>query len=435
MSEETNMQQAGEAALIGLVDGRAVSRATKRARLEKSGYRVVEFERPKAAIDALSDGPEAPRLMIVALDDPGFDACELTRRFRAVSTIGIILEGYVVDEEIIIRAVEAGANEVVALPCPFTRILAWVRLLLSRRAPERACQRATIKVAPPGAQGAEASTHRVEPLDFAGYELLDELGRGGMGIVYRGRRLAEPGGYFAIKLLARHALTNRKNLARFLREIALLRDLESPYVVKVHDSGLERGTHFMVMELLTGNSIKSEIEPQLCLPATQLYRVAHDVGEALAALHRQGLVHRDVKPGNLIRDREGVIKLSDFGLAKRLGESSLTQSGEALGTPYYLAPEAVRGARTDIRGDLYSLGVTLFEAATGRKAFNGETTVEVFESILYDQTPRIDDFRSDLPMAFVALVRRLMCEDRDGRFEDPQALLTALLDVTSPASG
>ncbi len=196
-------------------------------------------------------------------------------------------------------------------------------------------------------------------------ELAEEIGRGGMGSVYRGRHL-RLGHTVAVKLLPEALASDPAFRARFEREARALAALRHPNIVAVYDSGEEAGQPYIVMEHVPGGRVSE----RLPLDVPRAIEVAVQVCDALACAHRAGIVHRDVKPDNLLLDAEGRVKVGDFGIATILGadprQGRLTASGAAVGTPHYIAPEALAGAAPDPRMDLYSLGVTLYQMVTGR---------------------------------------------------------------------
>ncbi len=206
----------------------------------------------------------------------------------------------------------------------------------------------------------------LEPVIVGGaVELAEEIGRGGMGSVHRGRHL-RLGHTVAVKLLPEALAADPSFRARFEREARALAALRHPNIVAVYDSGEEAGQPYIVMEHVPGGRVSE----RLPLDVPRAIEIAMQVCDALACAHRAGIVHRDVKPDNLLLDAEGRVKVGDFGIATILGadarQGRLTASGAAVGTPHFIAPEALAGAAPDPRMDLYSLGVSLYQMVTGR---------------------------------------------------------------------
>ena len=426
--------------VIALLDTRESERHETAEALRAEGYDVEEFRDSGDLFDAMVG--DAPDLLITNVDDPAIDGTALTVKLRhrfSRLDLPILLESASENEDAIIRCIEAGASDYLVRPYQAHRLLAKVHILLKER--ERRVRdepldddsledtvqvgrkpklrRTTARIAPP-----------MPRRRFQRYLITGELGRGGMGIVYKARHL-DSGVYVALKLLGARAVEDRKFLARFFREIQLLRALDNPHVVRVVDSGLEDDAYFLAMELIEGRSTKELLKEEGPRPAEELEEIARAMLEALRSLHELGLVHRDIKPANILIAIDGTIKLVDFGLAKREGEKGLTMSGEAIGTPYYLSPESIRGRQADIRSDLYSLGITLFELAAGRKPFTGKSAIEVFQSVFYDELPRLRDDRPDLSTGFCDFVAALMARDPEHRPLSPTAALALLQQLCS----
>jgi serine/threonine-protein kinase len=219
-----------------------------------------------------------------------------------------------------------------------------------------------------------------------GYEVQALLGRGGMGVVYKAwhRRLNRP---VALKMLLAGAYAQPQELERFLREAEAIAGLRHPNIVQVHDVGDVAGRPYFTMEYVEGGSLAEKIAgtPQ---PAREAAALVAAVAEAIQAAHHSGLVHRDVKPSNILLNAEGTPKVTDFGLARRLeGADGLTLSGAPLGTPSYMAPEQARGQKGAIgpATDVYALGAVLYELLTGRPPFRAETASATLHQVLEEE--------------------------------------------------
>ncbi len=284
------------------------------------------------------------------------------------------------------------------------------------------------------------------------YELEELVGRGGMSTVYRARdRLLER--TVAIKLLHELHAKDDELVERFRREARAAARLSHPNIVTVIDRGEADGRQFIVFEYVDGWNLKQLIEQQGALPVRSALELAITVGRALAFAHGQGLVHRDVKPQNVLLGN-GDVKVTDFGIARSLdAQSGLTLAGTVLGTSDYIAPEQARGQPVGALGDVYSLGCVLYELLAGEPPFAGESFLAVAMRHVEDPVPSVAERRPDVPLRLDAAVRRAMAKDAAGRFAsmadfvaelgaclaglggEPDRDQTAILRPPPPASG
>lgn len=212
---------------------------------------------------------------------------------------------------------------------------------------------------------------------FAGrYEIIEKLGKGGMGSVYRveDKKLKQE---VALKLIKPEIARDRKTIERFRNELKIARNIRHKNVCGMYDLGEAGGTHFITMEYVRGEDLKSFIHRSGKLAAGTAVRIAEQVCEGLAEAHKLGVVHRDLKPANIMIDREGNVRIMDFGIARFLKEEGVTGAGVMIGTPGYMSPEQVEGKEVDQRSDIYSLGIILYEMVTGRVPFEGGTPIAV----------------------------------------------------------
>jgi eukaryotic-like serine/threonine-protein kinase len=216
---------------------------------------------------------------------------------------------------------------------------------------------------------------------LAAYEVLEWVGRGGMGVVFKGFD-ASLNRFVAIKVLAPQWSADTSARRRFTREAQAAAAISHPHVITIHAVGEWQGRPYLVMEFVTGSSLQQRIDEAGPLELKEVLRIGTQAALGLAAAHSQGLIHRDVKPSNIMLENElARVKLTDFGLARAVDDTLLTQHGTLAGTPQYMAPEQARGEPLDRRADLFSLGSVLYAMCTGRAAFRGDSTLEVIRRV------------------------------------------------------
>ena len=268
---------------------------------------------------------------------------------------------------------------------------------------------------------------------FAGrYEIKSLLGQGGMGVVYRAvdRQLEEQ---VAVKLL--HADLVRRDasmLERFKQEIRLARRITHPNVVRTHDLGEVDGTYFITMEYVEGTSLDELIRRRNRLPVGVTVTVGRQLLRALEAAHAQGVVHRDIKPQNMLVDAQGFLKVMDFGIA-RLADSGkgLTMDGAVVGTPDYMAPEQLMGREVDGRTDIYSLAAVAYYALLGEPPFFGQTVEQVLTRQTTNQRPELLERRSDVGEDLARVLERGLHAEVEQRYPSAAEFLMALNRATT----
>lgn len=268
--------------------------------------------------------------------------------------------------------------------------------------------------------------------DFAPGTVLGErfridsiLGIGGMGVVYRAWDLAL-GVPVALKLL-RPELAHRSDVfERFRQELLLARQVSSPHVVRIHDLAQHDGRWVISMDLVDGDSLDHCIDKSGPLAIDEALRIARQIAEGLAAAHSKGVVHRDLKPANILLDAEGNAYISDFGVARSLATTGMTQGGAVVGTPDYLSPEQARGESADARSDLYALGLILYEMLSGKLPFAGGTVAEVLAQRMLRTPAPVTEVRPDVPPWLARLVDRLLRPQPAHRLQNAAAVITAI---------
>src|SRR5919106_5056636 len=224
-------------------------------------------------------------------------------------------------------------------------------------------------------------------MTFAGYRVESLVGRGGMGVVYRATDLSleRP---VALKLIAPELAGNEQFRARFLREPRLAAALDHPHVIPIHEAGEHDGQLYLAMRFVEGEDLKTLLAREGKLTPERTLAILAQIADALDAAHRRGLVHRDVKPANVLLDEDGHAYLTDFGITKQLGDAS-TDTGRMVGTLDYLAPEQIRGGSIEGRTDCYALACVLYECLAGTPPFGRETEAETLWAHMQDPPPRL----------------------------------------------
>jgi tRNA A-37 threonylcarbamoyl transferase component Bud32 len=260
------------------------------------------------------------------------------------------------------------------------------------------------------------------------YRLDAQIGAGGMSTVYRAFDTVLER-QVAIKLMHREIASDSDQLERFRREARAVAQLNHPHVVGVIDAGEDSGTPYIVFEYVEGETLKDRIRRYGRLPIGEAVAYAIEVARALGAAHDRQIVHRDVKPQNVLIDEEGTAKVTDFGIARSLTEEGLTADGRVLGTTDYVSPEQALGQDVGPESDLYSLGVVLFEMLTGDVPFHGENQVSVAMKHVREELPDVQLRRPEVSSALAAVVDRATAKDLDRRYSNDRELIDDLEDV------
>ncbi len=307
----------------------------------------------------------------------------------------------------------------------------------------------TVELAAVGARGALIGR------TVSHYRVLDVIGGGGMGIVYRAEDL-KLGRAVALKFLPEELGSDPLALERFSREARAASSLDHSNICAIHEFGEHDGYPFIVMQLLEGQTLRDRLAAsQGPLPLEALLDIAIQVSHGLQTAHEKGILHRDIKPANIFLTRKGVCKILDFGLAKLLeadeeeaaavaGASSvssslmpagltLSRTGSTMGTAGYMSPEQVRGEKLDARSDLFSFGLVLYEMATGRRAFGGETAAVVQAAILQTSAVPVQELNPALPPKLIATIDKALQKDREARYQTAAELLADLESLKSEA--
>ncbi|HUT73691.1 MAG TPA: protein kinase [Armatimonadota bacterium] len=260
------------------------------------------------------------------------------------------------------------------------------------------------------------------------YELGDEVGKGGMAITYRAHDIVLDR-TVAVKVMREQFISDPDFVQRFRREAQAAASLSHENIASVYDSGADGGRHYIVMEYVEGENLEQRLRREGPLDPATAIAIALQVVAALAAAHGRGIVHRDVKPHNILINTEGRVKVTDFGIAKAMSASSQTGTGTIMGSVHYFSPEQARGDAVGPQSDLYSLGIVLFEALTGRRPFEGENPVAVAHRQIYDQPPLPSEYRPHLPSELEGIILKCLEKSLARRYASAAELRGYLEDA------
>lgn len=252
------------------------------------------------------------------------------------------------------------------------------------------------------------------------YEILEKIGTGGMSDVYKAK-CHKLNRYVAVKVLKQEFSENANFVSKFHVEAQAAAGLMHPNIVNVYDVGEENGIHYIVMELVEGITLKKYIEKKARLSYKEAVSIAIQVSMGIEAAHNNHIIHRDIKPQNIIISKDGKVKVTDFGIAKAATSNTITSN--VMGSVHYTSPEQARGGYSDEKSDIYSLGITLFEMLTGRVPFNGETTVAIAIKHIQEEIPSPKEFVPEIPSAVEGIVFKCCQKSPDRRYQNIQTLV------------
>src|SRR6056300_1313097 len=258
------------------------------------------------------------------------------------------------------------------------------------------------------------------------YEILEILGEGGMAFVYKARDM-QLEKFVAIKTLKPNYVNQETFVDRFKREAKTAANLNHPNIVQIFDWGIEEEPYF-VMEYIEGNTLTSIIAKNRSISLSDVLFIGAQVSSGLHAAHQKGLVHRDIKPGNIMITPDGKVKVTDFGMVSLQNEESdITKTGSILGTASYISPEQAQGKPVSIESDLYSLGTVLYELITGRPPFEGETPIATATKHLTEKPKKLSLYRKDIPKGLENAVLKLLHKYPKDRYKNAEDLRAVLL--------
>ena len=405
-----------------------------RSCLKRRGYQVTTCSDARKVIGLIEE--HRPDLVVLDARMPHINGIKLCRQVRQrwdPGQLPVIVLSALSSEDHIIDGYEAGANDYLEKPIAADALIAKVAIHLRKRDIRRLLLLA--------ARGLDSEPKRTDgwdspkDVDIGPYRIESFIGAGTSGFVFQARRrAAEPGGTrqprrrVALKVLTLPHLHDPGFLARFQREADMVASIRHRNVVGLYEAGQHLGYYYYAMRHVDGQSLRETILDDGPLSNDALRSVAADMARALSAIHRRSIIHRDVKPGNIILDRQtGRAMLGDFGLARPVDSPILTERGFLVGTASYMAPERILGeGRIDIRSDLYSLGATLFHAATGQPPFGLDQTIPVLIRHLAGKPPSVRSKNRKVSKALGDVITRLLSRDPEDRFRTPRGLLLAL---------
>ena len=264
------------------------------------------------------------------------------------------------------------------------------------------------------------------------YTISHEIGKGGMGVVYRG---LDPyiGRAVAIKTIRLDTLQQEAGkeeaLKRFMREAQAAGNLSHPNIVTIYDVGEHEGLIYIAMEFIAGSSLESLLQQKRKFTLEEITHLFSQIGSALDYAHQKGIVHRDIKPANILVGQDLKVSIVDFGIA-RTATSTMTQTGMLMGTPRYMSPEQITGKKVDNRSDIFSLGAILYELLTQRNPFEGESITTVIYKIMHAELPPLSDFNKQLPEGLDGVVKKALARDADSRYRTCGELLADLKEYS-----
>lgn len=261
------------------------------------------------------------------------------------------------------------------------------------------------------------------------YELIEKIGEGGMGLVYKAKcHLLNR--YVAVKILKPELTGDEEFINRFKKESLSAASLSHPNIVNIYDVGEDDGLYYIVMEYVKGRTLKEIIKEKAPLSYYEVINISRQICLALEHAHANNIIHRDIKPQNILITHDGIVKVADFGIARASNSATLTNTGNVIGSVYYISPEQARGGYTDEKTDLYSLGTVMYEMATGKVPFVAESPVVIALKHIQDEVVRPSEVNPDIPQALEDIILKCLEKNPASRYECA-AVLIKDLDIAS----
>jgi serine/threonine protein kinase/CheY-like chemotaxis protein len=357
----------------------------------------------------------SPDFVVLDVQMPRLDGWQTLKRIRAQSDVPVLMLTAEAEEENKVRGLEGGADDYLTKPLSPGEFVARIQALLRRRGRNAAS---------PGGTAEEAGLERGQ--GFGSYRIEQLIARGGMSSVYRARHSALDR-VVALKVMSKALATDRVSRERFTNEWRIAAALRHPNILPVHDAGEVDGRLFLAMDLIEGGDLGHAIIRDGALSPPRAVSILEQAAAGLDAAHAADLVHRDVKPGNVLLQGEHAL-LTDFGLSKLLGANAarLTAPGRMVGTAEYLSPEQIRGQEVTPRTDVYALGCVIFETLTASSPFDAESDFVLMYAHLERAVPRMSERRPALPAAADEVVKKAMSKDAADRYGSAGETIAAL---------
>ena len=263
------------------------------------------------------------------------------------------------------------------------------------------------------------------------YRIIKEIGRGGMANVYQGEDTFLGDRLVAIKVLRSNFENDDIAIARFQREAFAMAELSHPNIVGISDVGEFESQQYIVMEFVDGMTLKQYINQNAPLANDEAIEIITEILSAMDMAHSHGIIHRDLKPQNVLVSSSGTVKVTDFGIAKALSETSLTQTNTMFGSVHYLSPEQARGSNATVQSDIYAIGIILFELLTGQIPFDGDSAVAIALKHFQESIPSIINLNPEVPQALENVVIKATAKDIKNRYTDVEEMMTDVATSTS----
>jgi len=263
------------------------------------------------------------------------------------------------------------------------------------------------------------------------YRIVEQIGRGGMGIVYKGEHVSL-GRFVAIKTLTANLTLDPQYLSRVMREAKILAELQHSNIVYIYDIESEGGTDYLIMEYVPGKTVAELLKEHGPFAVNRAIKIVSEVASALSHSHKRHVIHRDIKPGNIMITEDGDVKVTDFGVAKVTAGADVTQTGLIQGTPYYMSPEQARGySDIDGRSDIYSLGIVFYQMVTGKVPFTGNSQFDILEKQIREPPVPPSVLANSLPAIYEEIILKCIAKDRANRFPTAGDLLKSLKHIVT----
>lgn len=257
------------------------------------------------------------------------------------------------------------------------------------------------------------------------YELVEKIGEGGMGLVYKAKcHLLNR--YVAVKILRPELTGDEEFINKFKKESLSAASLSHPNIVNIYDVGMQEGIHYIVMEYVKGKTLKDIIKERAPLPYYEIINISRQICLALDHAHKNNIIHRDVKPQNILITHDGIVKVADFGIARASNSATLTNTGNVIGSVYYISPEQARGGYTDDKTDIYSLGTVMYEMATAKVPFMAESPVVVAIKHIQEDVKKPSEINPDIPVALEDIILKSLKKNPSLRYESAAVLIKDL---------